>query len=109
MTNFRRLFGNIPDEPVMAEDLSDVLRPEEKRIEGKIIHVEDDKGYGFISSPEIKFTRIFFHWTGLIQDTLNFTELKKGMKVEFTPKLFDEKKWRAIKIKVLPEEEKQAP
>lgn len=76
----------------------------EKRAVGKIIHVEDEKGWGFISSPEVPFTRIFFHWTGLRQDTLNFTQLEKGMKVEFTPKIFEGNKHRAIKIKVLEDE-----
>lgn len=76
------------------------IRPEEKRIRGKIIKVSED-GWGFISSKEIKFTRIFFHWTSLKQDTLKFTELKNGMKVEFTPIEVTEKGWRAIKIRVV--------
>lgn len=97
----KRLFGNIPDEPVTSKDLEE---PEDKlpqRITGKIIHLAGDKGWGFISSHEIQFTRIFFHWTGLNQDTLHFTELARGMKVEFTPKWFDDQGWRAIKIQVL--------
>ena len=69
---------------------------------GQIIHL-DEKGWGFITSPDIEFTRIFFHWTGLVQNTVNFKELKRGMKVEFTEKQSPdpEKGWRAIKIKVI--------
>lgn len=80
------------------------IKPEEKRIVGKIIKVSDD-GWGFISSKDIKFTRIFFHWTSLKQDTLKFQELKNGMKVEFTPVEVTDKGWRAIKIKVVPSEQ----
>jgi hypothetical protein len=53
----------------------DVPKEEEHRIKGKIIKVSDE-GWGFISSKDIKFTRIFFHWTSLKQGTLNFTGLK---------------------------------
>jgi len=69
-------------------------------IEGKILHVSD-KGFGFITSEDIKFTRIFFHWTGLNQDTLKFTDLKKNMLVRFIPMEVEGKGWRAIKIEVL--------
>ena len=81
--------------------------PTEKRVVGKIIKISDE-GWGFISSKDIKFTRIFFHWTSLKQNTVNFTELKNGMKVEFTPVEVEGKGWRAIKIVILPEEEKQS-
>lgn len=69
---------------------------------GKIIHL-DETGWGFISSPEIEFTRIFFHWTGLKQDTLNFKELKRGMKVEFEAKQSPDPKkgYRAIKVGII--------
>lgn len=79
--------------------------PAERRVTGKIIKISDE-GWGFISSKEVKFTRIFFHWTSLKQNTINFTELKNGMKVEFTPIEVEGKGWRAIKIVVLPEEAK---
>lgn len=72
----------------------------ERRVEGKIIKISDD-GWGFITSREIPFTRIFFHWTSLKQDTLKFTELTTKMKVEFTPIEIEGKGWRAIKIKVI--------
>jgi cold shock CspA family protein len=75
----------------------DVPKEEERRIKGKIIKVSDE-GWGFISSKDIKFTRIFFHWTSLKQGTLNFTELKTGMKVEFTPVEVEGKGYRAIRI-----------
>lgn len=65
--------------------------------------VSSDKkkgGYGFISSPELPFERIFFHWTGLKQDTLRFPELTKRMKVEFQLQHDDTNGYRAIKISV---------
>lgn len=80
-------------------------KPDEKRATGKIIKVDGERGWGFISSKDIKFTRIFFHWTSLRQDTLRFPDLKNGMKVEFTPTEVPEKGIRAIKIKVLTDEE----
>ena len=76
---------------------------EELRLHGKIIKVSDG-GWGFISSRDIKFTRIFFHWTSLKQDTLKFTELHNGMRVEFTPIELEGKGYRAIKIEVLQNE-----
>jgi cold shock CspA family protein len=76
------------------------IRPDDVRMTGKIIKISD-QGWGFISSKDIKFTRIFFHWTSLKQDTLNFTELRNGMMVEFTPVEIDGKGHRAIKISVI--------
>lgn len=78
----------------------------EPKVKGKIIYVNEEKGWGFINSPDVRFTRIFFHWTGLEQNTLHFTKIKKGMNVEFKlVQLEDpetkEMKHRAIKIKVL--------
>lgn len=69
---------------------------------GKIIKLSDE-GWGFITSKEIPFTRIFFHWTSLIQETLKFTELEEGMQVEFKAIEIPEKGFRAIKIKVINE------
>lgn len=71
-----------------------------KRVLGKLIKVSAD-GWGFISSKEIEFTRIFFHWTALQQNTLSFKELKTGMHVEFTPFEIPGKGWRAVKICVV--------
>lgn len=94
---FQKFFQG--EEPPNSPDTSPV-KPNEQRVKGKIIKVSED-GWGFISSKDIKFTRIFFHWTSLKQDTLKFQELKNGMKVEFTPVEVAEKGWRAIKIRVL--------
>lgn len=88
------LAGTEEESPV-----NDVPKEDERRIKGKIIKVSDE-GWGFISSKDIKFTRIFFHWTSLKQGTLNFTELKTGMKVEFTPVEVEGKGYRAIRIVV---------
>jgi cold shock CspA family protein len=91
MTNDNQILGNIP----VGE-----------KIKGKIIYVNQERGWGFINSPDVKFTRIFFHWTGLEQATKHFTEVEKGMDVEFKlVQLSDEEtgqnKFRAIKIKVV--------
>lgn len=95
---FQKFFkGDEPKEPDNSP-----ITPEDKRVIGKVIKVSD-KGWGFITSKEIKFTRIFFHWTSLKQDTKKFTDLKNGMKVEFTPVEVEGKGWRAIKIKVIEE------
>lgn len=95
--------GNKTPETDPVDSSSPEVAKGEKRVGGKIIKVSED-GWGFISSKEIKFTRIFFHWTSLRQDTLKFTSLKNGMKVSFTPVEVDGKGWRAIKIKVLDDE-----
>lgn len=81
------------------------------RVNGVIYHLDENRGYGFIMSDSsgYKFTRIFFHWTALEEDTLHFTELKKGMKVEFEPRIFDnegKKRYRAIRISVTGKAEK---
>ncbi len=77
------------------------------KIKGRIVKLSED-GWGFITSKELKFTRIFFHWSSLIQDTIKFTELKVGMNVEFISqevKPTDERPkqngFRAIKICVI--------
>ena len=70
---------------------------------GKIIKISKE-GWGFISCKDIPFTRIFFHWTSLNQDTAHFTELKRGMEVEFLPVENPEKGFRAVKIDVLESE-----
>lgn len=101
---FQKFFGG--NEEAEAGDNS-AVKPDEKRITGKIIKLdqsEEKGGWGFISSKELKFTRIFFHWTSLKQDTLKFPDLRNGMKVEFTPVEVDSKGWRAIKIRVLTDE-----
>lgn len=101
---FKKFFGGeeVPNGTTEQGD-SSPIKPTDKRANGKIIKVSED-GWGFISSKEIKFTRIFFHWTSLKQDTLKFQELKNGMKVEFTPVEVEGKGVRAIKIRVLKDE-----
>lgn len=73
---------------------------DETRLVGRIIKIHRS-GWGFIVSKDIQFTRIFFHWTALRQDTLRFLELKTGMLVEFTPLEIPDKGYRAMHIRVL--------
>ncbi len=92
--------------PEEKREIEEHIRQEEKRVSGKIIKLDQSEqkgGWGFISSKDVPFTRIFFHWTSLRQDTLRFPELKQGMKVEFTPVEVEGKGMRAIKIKVMAE------
>lgn len=74
---------------------------EVRKIQGRIIKVNKKEGWGFISSKEIEFTRIFFHWTSLTQSTLPFLELRTGMIVEFTPIQVPDKGWRGIHVRVI--------
>ena len=69
-------------------------------IEGRIIFLSEE-GWGFILSDAIKFTRIFFHWTGLSRKTLNYKDLKRDMKVSFIAIDVPDKGWRAIRIEVI--------
>ena len=73
---------------------------ERKRIDGKVYRIFSEKGYGFITSMDIPFTRIFFHWSQLATDTLNFTKIDRGMKVSFVPIEFEGRGWQALKIRV---------
>lgn len=75
-----------------------------EKIEGKILAVRDD-GFGFISSKEIPFEKIFFHWSALKQNTKKFLDLKVGDKVRFTPVKLIDRGWRAHGIEVIPDEE----
>lgn len=76
---------------------------ETNKVVGRIIKVSKS-GWGFISSKDIEFTRIFFHWTALRQDTIPFLDLRTGMFVEFTPLRVDGKGWRAVHIRVVERE-----
>lgn len=99
---FQEYFKSPDNQAQEVEQSSKPITPNERRVMGKIIKISGE-GWGFISSLEIKFTRIFFHWTALRQDTLRFEKLKNGMKVEFTPLETEGKGWRAIKIRVMNE------
>lgn len=70
------------------------------KIEGKIIKLSP-QGWGFITSPEIKFTRIFFHWSALTQSTLKFPDLKMHMKVRFVAVEHKDYGWRAYRVEVI--------
>jgi hypothetical protein len=74
-----------------------------EKVVGRIIKVSKE-GWGFISSKEIEFTRIFFHWTSLQQDTLRFPDIKTGMWAEFTPIEVPGKGWRAIHVRIVEKE-----
>ena len=74
-----------------------------EKVTGRIIKVSK-AGWGFISSRDIEFTRIFFHWTALRQDTIPFLELRSGMQVEFTPLQIQGKGWRAVHVRVIEKE-----
>lgn len=76
------------------------------KIVGKIIKI-NRAGWGFISSKEIEFTRIFFHWTSLRRDTLLFPQLKIGMRVEFTPIEVPNNGWRAMHIRIIEKEKNE--
>ncbi len=78
-----------------------------KRIEGKIIHL-DEEGWGFFSSDEVKYERIFFHWSALSKGERNFKYLQRGMRCTFdcvfikaSKDGLPDKGWRALKIKVV--------
>ncbi|HEY4698987.1 MAG TPA: cold shock domain-containing protein [Nitrososphaerales archaeon] len=70
------------------------------RITGRIIKISPS-GWGFISSRAKPFTRIFFHWSGLLPTTKNFKELTTGMSVEFELVDYKDKGWRAFRIGVI--------
>lgn len=93
-------------QPMIQEDTEP---NNQRRVQGRITLINEE-GWGFISSKEIPFRRIFFHWSFLDQDqpALNepkelshFEQLEEGMMVEFKPLDIPEKGWRAIKIKIL--------
>jgi cold shock CspA family protein len=72
---------------------------EDTRYTGTIIHTSPD-GYGFITTPEIPFTRIFFHW-GALDHRIKFLDLSKGQAVTFQVKEYPDKGLRAIKIQLV--------
>lgn len=84
MSIWDRVTGNL-GKP-LVEDTDESVKKEveakERRIQGKIIRV-DPRGFGFMTSEELPFERIFWHWTSLQLNTLKFPAVKRGMKVEF--------------------------
>lgn len=89
----RSIFGNNKREEKQDEK-------KDNKIEGKIIHLGTG-GWGFITSEELPYTRLFFHWTTLEGDTLRFPDLKKGMRVRFVPQVREDGTYRALKIRVV--------
>lgn len=100
MTLIEKIFGT---NETMEEDKKDkVIEEREKLVTGKITKL--GQGWGFVSSRDIPYTRIFFHWTALRQDTRNFTELTKGMFLEFKAVRYERDGWRALNIYVVDRE-----
>lgn len=99
MTFIEKILGKTKEDVTLNE--SPQVR---ERLIGKIVKISPE-GWGFIISKNIKFTRIFFHWSALNQDTLHFTELERGMVVEFEPLDVPDKGVRAIRIRVLEDNE----
>jgi 'Cold-shock' DNA-binding domain len=95
--NLRTLIGG--EKATEVEKVTEDKQNSE-RIKGRITRV-DSSGYCFVSSKEREFTRIFFHWTNLVQDTLHFKELKKGMWVDFIPLEKEGRGINAIKVRVI--------
>lgn len=101
---FERFFKTgSTEEPTETETVEISNGDKDKRVQGKIIKISE-KGWGFITSRDVPFTRIFFHWTSLKQDTIKFTELERGMSVEFTPVELEGKGCRALRINIIPKE-----
>lgn len=77
-----------------------------RRIQGKIFSINEKKGYGFITSLELEFTKIYFYWTNLVNG-ISFTEdLHKGMLVEFDLVYVEAKEgrpagWNAFRIDIV--------
>lgn len=93
-------------EPIDEYAKGNSVKEPQVKSEGKIIKVQKEKGFGFIISKDHKFIKFFFHWTGLIQTTIPFEQLKEGMKVKFIPIMesADKEKHRgprAIQIEVI--------
>lgn len=76
---------------------------DKQKYTGTIFALNKDRGFGFITSKhaDLRFKKIFFHWTALKNDTVEFTELKRGDEVEFETIELEDKGIRAINIDVL--------
>lgn len=77
-----------------------------KDVTGRIIYLNADEGWGFINSHDIKFSKVYFHWTGL-NTSLHFTSLKVDDTVKFNALLRD-KGWKAINIEAANDQERSA-
>jgi cold shock CspA family protein len=73
----------------------------ENRLQGKVTKVDKEKGYGFIQSEQMKFTRFHFLWSALLPASKEFLELEVGDRVEFQPLKKDDSGWHALKIRVV--------
>lgn len=73
---------------------------ESKRYVGKVIHVDKKKGYGFITCPDIRFRRVFFHWQGL-RPGVDLEKLEKDARVEFNARDYGVDGIRAVKVEVI--------
>jgi cold shock CspA family protein len=71
--------------------------PAPKRYKGKIFK-KSYKGFGFITSEEIPFEKIFFHWTALAN--CKFTNIKEKQVVTFNAFEVPDKGWQAINIRM---------
>lgn len=74
-----------------------------KKYIGTIFALNETRGFGFITSKDedLKFEKLFFHWTALKNETVKFTELKRGDPVEFEIMEVPDKGKRAINIDAL--------
>lgn len=70
------------------------------RVTGKVFFINKKKGYAFVNSTALPFTRIFMHWQEL-PHTVNILNLKPGTIVDFEPVYFEEDGWRALKVKMV--------
>lgn len=70
-------------------------------VTGKIIYINAEKGWGFINTHDIQFSKVYFHWTGLVS-SLNFKSLKKNDTVKFKA-IKREKGWKAINVEAVPD------
>ncbi len=59
------------------------MNNEHKRIQGKIFSINEKKGYGFITSLELEFEKIYFYWHNLVNGVSFKQDLRKGTLVEF--------------------------
>lgn len=97
---FGRFFRTGSHEEPNESEAEDIKEGKyDKRIIGKILKTSG-KGWGFITTEEMPFKRIYFHWTEL-NPGFDFTNLRRGMKVEFIPIEVEGMGYRAIKINVV--------